>query len=1043
MSAWMESNFFQDPRLAAVWLDALLKSFVVLAFAGGLCLAWRRAAAATRHLIWFLGIAGLVLLPLLPFVVPTTSRPLWTVSSGHSPGNEIALSLEIGAAKRATTISETTLAEPAPVQSSAGNGRQLFHAQVSRNWLSLGLGAWALGALMVLLYPVLGRIQLLRMEINSEAPATSEWAALLTETSQMLNLRRRVVLLQSRASVMPLTWGWLRPRVLLPAEAGEWPIERRRIVLLHELAHVKRRDCLTHSITRVVCALYWFNPLAWVAARQMRIERERACDDLVLNGGCKASDYAGHLVEIATAFRRVPQGAGIAMARSSNLEQRVRAIVDSSRDRRLRPAGLVGVIISIAAVVFYIGGYKTDAAGNDRTSSVSKETLAQIEKFSAEKEAQSKLLAAAAGETILPSFQKYFDAAMKGDVRTVTNMYADFKEHHPQYSHAGGKDSRPMYRTSYWQPMLEISLIYDQFAMCDSKYTQEAARGIIDSITPGSIYFGGTDPGRGLPTAFSKSQINADPFYTLSQNPLADPTYVEYLREMYGEKRRILSQLGAARQADPEIAALDRQFQAAKEKAYSLEMTKPGDDAARQAADKAVYDLENKIDVAWTKVEKTVTNNSSAAGSSWSADKLLYIPTPDDLQKCFQDYLDDALKRKQENKLKPGEDVQTTVDDRGGQHTVVRGAVAVQAINARTAKLIFDKNPNREFYIEESFPHDWMYPHLEPNGLIMKINREPLAQLPDDVIQKDQDYWRARVNEWLGTWLTPETPVETVADFATKIYGRKNMSGFSGDPGFIGDNYAPKMFSKWRSAIANVYAWRLGIGFVEKQSEFQPKSEAEKQKLTQAADFAFKQAFAICPYSPEVVVGYVNFLTKEGRKLDALLVARAAAKIDPSNGTFGEMVKGLTAQLNSLPAQSTATALAENSEKWKQWQVLKVQREAEYLQLKALYEKLKTMSRPDLRKALPIASRDTELNELLSQYDLAQQALVKLKIDYSPDHPKYKSSQKLVDDLDRKIDERMEGIMLGWEARLAYYDAYLKTVNEDMEKLRKEPRSSK
>src|SRR5690349_12590302 len=101
MNAWMETNFFQNPRVAAVWLDALLKSFVVLVFAGGLCLAWRRAAAATRHLIWFLGVVGLLFLPLLPLVLPTTPRPLWTVSGGHLSGNEVALSLQLGSAKSA------------------------------------------------------------------------------------------------------------------------------------------------------------------------------------------------------------------------------------------------------------------------------------------------------------------------------------------------------------------------------------------------------------------------------------------------------------------------------------------------------------------------------------------------------------------------------------------------------------------------------------------------------------------------------------------------------------------------------------------------------------------------------------------------------------------------------------------------------------------------------------------------------------------------------------------------------------------------------
>ena len=1032
MSAW--TDFIQDPRLAAVWLDALAKSFVVLAFAGGLCLAWGRAAAATRHLIWFVGVVGLLFLPLVPFVLPTTHRPLWSVSGGLTSGNQVALSLELASAKSTATIRGPVLAEPALAPLGQENARQIFNTHVSRDWLSAGFGVWVFGALLALLYPLLGRIQLRRMAMNTCVLSTPEWIRLLAEASETLGLHRRVVLLQSRESVMPLTWGWLRPKVLMPAEAEQWPVERRRIVLLHELAHVKRRDCLTQDITRMACALYGFNPLVWIAARQMRVERERACDDLVLNGGCKASEYAGHLVQIATTFRHAPQAAGIAMARRSNLEQRVTAIVDATQARRLRPAGLVGVIISIAAVIFYIGGYKTSAADEDKSSVINQETLAQIEKFSAEKEAQSKMLAAAAGEKISPQFQKYFDAAKQGDFRTVTNMYADFKQHHPQY-----KGSRWAYRTSYWQPMLEISLVYDQFAMGDSKYTQMAANDIINSIPPGSIYFGGTDPGRGLPTAFSKSQVDADPFYTLSQNPLADPTYEEYLRETYSEKRRTLAQLAAARQADPELSELDKQYQEAKQKALTLEMSKPDNDPERQAAEKALEDLNPKErDMALVRVEKSVkADDHSAATNSWTEDKVIYTPTGDDMQKSFEDYLEDAKKRKQEKKLKPGEDVRT---DTNG-HVQVSGQVAVQAINARISKIIFDKNPNREFYVEESFPHDWMYPYLEPNGLIMKINREPLAELPDDVLQKDHDYWQTRVNAWLGNWLTEETPVETVANFAEKTYGRKDLGGFTGDPSFVRDNYAPKMFSKWRSSIAGVYAWRLGFGTSKLPPEYASKSDAEKQKLMQAADFAFKQAFAMCPFSPEAVFSYVNFLTIEGRKSDALRVVQAAASIDPTNEIFPYLEKNLTAQLKSSSMDSQTAKLAKSADRLRELSSLRVQKEAEYNQQKTIFEKLKSMNHADLQRALPIAATDAGLHELNSELDLAEQHLISLEINYKPEHPAYKSAEAAVNDLQHKIDDRMEGIMLGMEAKIAYEASYLKTVNAFIEEaLRKDQR---
>ena len=148
----------------------------------------------------------------------------------------------------------------------------------------------------------------------------------------------------------------------------------------------------------------------------------------------------------------------------------------------------------------------------------------------------------------------------------------------------------------------------------------------------------------------SESHAEAKPFFTLTQNALADGTYLDYLRAMYGA--------------------------------------------------------------------------------------TIYTPTTEDSQKCFQEYLADAQRRLNENKLKPGEDVQM----KDGK-VQVSGQVAVMSINGLIAKVIFDRNPDREFYVEESFPLDWMYPYLSPNGLIMKINRQPLPRLSEELVQQDHEYW--------------------------------------------------------------------------------------------------------------------------------------------------------------------------------------------------------------------------------------------------------------------------------------------------------------
>ena len=115
----------------------------------------------------------------------------------------------------------------------------------------------------------------------------------------------------------------------------------------------------------------------------------------------------------------------------------------------------------------------------------------------------------------------------------MTNRFVYYKQHHGQYEH-GTNATIESLRTAYWRPVLELCLAYDHVVNCEPKYTAILADGIINSIPAGSIYFGGTDPGRGVPTAFCKSHADADPFFTLTQNALADGTYLEYLRAMYG-----------------------------------------------------------------------------------------------------------------------------------------------------------------------------------------------------------------------------------------------------------------------------------------------------------------------------------------------------------------------------------------------------------------------------------------------------------------------------------------------------------------------------
>src|SRR5206468_6700073 len=160
---------------------------------------------------------------------------------------------------------------------------------------------------------------------------------------------------------------------------------------------------------------------------------------------------------------------------------------------------------------------------------------------------------------------------------------------------------------------------------------------------------------------------------------------------------------------------------------------------------------------------------------------------------AFQDYMADAERRikhdrtlpREPKQIKPGEGVK--LDPNG--KVQINGQIAVMSINGLLAKVIFDRNPDREFYVQESFPLDWMFPHLSPHDLILKLNRQPVAALTPDMVERDRSYWNARLRRWIGGWLTPETPVKDVCSFAEKIYMRKDYSGFEGDADFVRNDY--------------------------------------------------------------------------------------------------------------------------------------------------------------------------------------------------------------------------------------------------------------
>ncbi len=775
----LASSYLQNPGAPGVLLDAAVKSMLALALAAGICLLGRGLSAAMRHLVWLLALVGALLLPLFSFSFPSWHRPLWTVSTGLISGNQYSLVLELtpsplGAPANASATPAQNESRHAQVRMPGGR----VVTQFSVLWARAALGAWLIGVALFLCSSVLAQLRLRAIRRQAQALRDSDWIRLLEESCANLRIRRGVRLWISSREVMPLTWGCWWPSVLLPAEARQWSAERRRIVLCHELAHVKRWDCLSQAMSRIACVIYWFNPLVWIAARQMRLEREQACDDLVLNGGCRASDYASHLVQIARSFRPVSQLPTIAMARSSRLRRRIDAIIDASRNRQTPSLWVLGFLtIGLLGLVAAMAAQKPQPppAATSADSGAKPWFDERLRAFFAAKANQAHQLNEQEPKPLAPEVWPYFEAGMKGDWTTATNLWWAMRERAGQYDNLKMKSDERICATPVWSTILETDLAWEQFANWQKKYVLAYGNDIIKSIPPGSIYFGGTDPGRGVITAMSESHAEGKPFFTITQNAFADGMYLDYLRAMYGSK--------------------------------------------------------------------------------------LYMPTADDSKRCFNEYLADAEQRLKAHKLRPGEDVKEV-----GGKVQVSGQIAVMAINGQLSKLIFDKNPDRACYIEESFPLDWMYPHLSPNGLIMKINRQPLSELSPEIVGQDHEYWARYVAPMIGDWLTEEIPLKEVTDFIERAYWKQDLRGFKGDPLYLQDGWAQAAFSKLRSSIGGLYAWRANHA----------SNDAEKDRMAREAEFAFRQALVLCPRSPEAVFRYVSLLMNRNRLADALLIARTA-----------------------------------------------------------------------------------------------------------------------------------------------------------------------
>ena len=343
-------------------VDSAVKGTALLVLAALAALILRRDSAATRHLVWLLAIVAMLAVTVLSAILPQWRvLPEWAgispatagvaTNSPSSPGPPL-VPLNCRRMRIPWKSSGHPQLRIGLVQNCRIHGPRWRHRKSFPHRPS-GVGAglthlplvWAIGFSVLILRLMAARWMLWNTERQSTviwssrqpAKATHDTIATALEAAHLqLRIGRPVTLLIHPEKTIPVIWGILRLQLLLPSAAQRWSGEQLRSVLLHELAHIKRRDTMAQLLAQIACALYWFNPLVWFAAWRLGVERERACDDLVLASGVRPSAYAGHLLEVVTGLSpaRWTQSCGLAMARKSSLEGRLVAVLSEKLNRR-------------------------------------------------------------------------------------------------------------------------------------------------------------------------------------------------------------------------------------------------------------------------------------------------------------------------------------------------------------------------------------------------------------------------------------------------------------------------------------------------------------------------------------------------------------------------------------------------------------------------------------------------------------------------------------------------------------------------------------
>ena len=319
--------------------DYLVKSSLLMLLFLGFSFLLRNYAATVRYSLWRLAFVLLALLPLAVLLMPVTNVPLLPAAQELTQDAEASRIYRPPAELRTdyqsigSAATENSGIEGSPAETAGTPAFGLLNFTHYFDWI------WPAGGLLILLAILSGNFHILRLKNNGSSISQPDVSQALSDFKSSLKLSREVKIFSSERIDVPITCGWLRPVILFPADFRGWTPRQVDLNLLHELEHIKRNDYAWNLFVNIACALFWFNPLVWIAAALYRAEREKSIDERIVERGIKPSEYAHHLVEAASRFLHAGRlmRSQLAVSKISSLKQRVLAILSSSIGRKTMP----------------------------------------------------------------------------------------------------------------------------------------------------------------------------------------------------------------------------------------------------------------------------------------------------------------------------------------------------------------------------------------------------------------------------------------------------------------------------------------------------------------------------------------------------------------------------------------------------------------------------------------------------------------------------------------------------------------------------------